>query len=196
MKKIIIAFAIFLSSLSTYAQSKGPTLNKRWEGMLSRSNNYQLYKVVKKTDLEEVWKAVQDSVNHLQNQLVREKSKIPTLDTQIKDLKKQVDEIDQKHQAVTIEKDNIVFLGAGVNKHTYVNILWVMIALIIVGAVILFFLFKNSNRITNQKKNEYDHLFKSFEEYKMSKIEMERKLRRELQTNMNMIEELKRHGRI
>lgn len=194
MKKIVFCTAFLLLTLTSFSQKV--TLNRRWDYMLDKSNNYQLYKVIKKTELTEVWKAVQDSVSYLQSQLQRERSKIKELEGQIVVLKKQVEDIDKKHQAVNIEKDNITFMGAKVNKHNYVNILWVIIGLVVIGCGILFILFLNSNRVTLQKSNEYDHLFKSFEEYKVSKIDLERKLRRELQTNMNMIEELKRHGRI
>ena len=196
MKKILFCILMIGAISNGYPQNKGITLNRRWEYMLDKSNNYQLYKVIKKTDLTDVWKAVQDSVSFLQIQLAREKVKITQLEAQIRDLKAQVNEIDQKHKAVTIEKDNIRFLGGGVNKHTYVNVLWAIILIILIGSGVLFTLFINSNRITQQKKGEYDDLFKSFEEYKIGKIELERKLRRELQTNMNMIEELKRNGRL
>jgi hypothetical protein len=191
MKKIIIFPILMFVATLAFSQGNSESLNKKWNGMLERAESYQFYKVIKKSDLDMVWKAVQDSVNRGKNDLIRERNQVKQQQVQIEHLQKQDYEVKAKLERVSKEKNSMVFLGMDVNKYTYTAILWVIIILVLAGCGILFFLFYNSNNITIQKINEYEHLSKTLEEYKYGKIEMERKLKRELQTYINKIEELK-----
>lgn len=196
MKKIAIVLTLLFFTLGGFSQNKDAGLDKRWAAMLEKSENYQLYKVIKKTELTEVWQQVQDSLQGLRRQLVEERGKIGKHTGNIASLQKELKEVNEKLEAISKEKDSISFLGMQINKNSYSSFLWVIIFLILGGAALLFFLFLNSNKVTVQSKASYDSLFSQFEEYKAVKIEVERKLRRELQTQMNTIEELKRNGRV
>jgi DNA-binding NtrC family response regulator len=56
----------------------------------------------------------------------------------------------------------------------------------------MFSLYKNSKKITKVKSQEYDLLAKQLEEARASKTETERKLKREIQTLVNKLEDLKK----
>lgn len=192
MKRLTI-YLLFMSLAGTVsAQSGQSSLDEKWNNMLNKAESYQHYKVIKKTDLSELWGVVQDSVSKLESMLVQERSKIVSQQNKIDQLEKQEGEVQAKLDAVTLEKDNMSFLGIEVDKYAYATILWVFIVVIAAGCGVLFFMFKTSNKVTVQKISEYDHLFNRFEDYKKSKIELERKLKRELQTQLNTVEELKR----
>jgi uncharacterized protein HemX len=191
MKRIIILQVLMFVAGLAFSQGNQETLNKKWSTMLDKAESYQFYKVIKKTDLDQVWKAVQDSVSRAKNDLIREKNQVKQQQSQIDQLQKQDYEVKSKLERTSKEKNSMVFLGMDVNKYTYTTILWLIIILVMAGCGILFFMYYNSNNITIQKINEYEHLSKTLEEYKYGKIEMERKLKRELQTYINKIEELK-----
>lgn len=192
MKIFTILTLLMLSAGAAFSQNSGSTLNKKWDIMLEKAENYEHYKVIKKVELNEVWKSVQDSVSRLKAELKQERSQIKDQAEQITTLQKQLEEVKTQLDGVSEERDSMSFLGAQVDKYSYATTLWFIIFIVLGGCGVLFFLFQNSNRGTVQKIKDYDDLSKSFEEYKQSKIEMERKLKREMQTYINSIEELKR----
>jgi hypothetical protein len=191
MKRIMIFPAFMFLAGVALSQGNNESLNKKWNTMLDKAESYQFYKVIKKSDLDGVWKAVQDSSNKVKNELIQERMEVKKQDAQIAQLQKQDYEVKAKLDRITKEKNTMGFLGMDVNKYTYTSILWIIIILVLSGCGILFFLYYNSNNTTVQKINDYEQLSKTLEEYKYSKIEMERKLKREIQTYMNKIEELK-----
>ena len=147
MKKISVYLIVMLLVNSAFAQK----LNDKWERMLENAENYQHYKVIKKADLAETWKAVQDSVRQVKADLAREKSVIFTQEDKINQLDKQIAELTNKYESTRNSKESISFLGLDVNKYTYTTILWALIAIIAGGAAVMFFLYNSSNRITQQK---------------------------------------------
>jgi hypothetical protein len=188
---IILQFLVFISIAASAQNDNSSTLNKKWDNMLERAETYEHYKVIKRTDLNDIWKEIQDSVVFLKAKLLNDANHIKKQDQQITDLQQHVAEVNAKLEAVQEEKDNMSFIGLSVDKYSYAAILWVIIFLVLAVAGLALFLYFNSNRVTRQKIQDYDLLSKSFEEYKQGKIEMERKLKRELQTNLNLIEDLK-----
>jgi hypothetical protein len=192
MKRIIIFQVLMFIVGVAFSQDKTESLNKKWGNMLDKAESYQFYKVIKKSELDDLWKAVQDSSNKVKNELRVEKNLVKQQNAQISQLQKQDYEVKTKLERVSKDKNNMVFLGMDVNKYTYTVVLWFIIFLVLIGCGVLFFLYYNSNNITVQKINDYELLSKTLEEYKYSKIEMERKLKREIQTYVNKIEELKK----
>ena len=191
MKKYILTLSLAALSCASFAQNPTVTLNQKWSQAIDKAETYQHYKVVKITDINETWKAVQDTIKGLKSQLKDERAVIVQQKEQIGSLEKQVKEVQAKLDEVTKGVENISFLGMEVNKYSYGNTLWTIIGVVLAGCAVLFFLFNNSNRITNQKIHEYESLFSDFEEYKKNALEKERKLKRDLQTQINKIEEMK-----
>jgi len=188
MKKIMIfPVLLFLTGIA-FSQN----LNEKWDKMLDKAETFEQYKVIKRSELADLWKSVQDSVSTLKSQLAKEKSHIYEQNVKIESLQKQVAQLTGDIENARNERDNMSFLGIQVDKYTYASMLWFVIFVILAGCGLLFYLFNNSNAVTQQTKSEYEQLSKSFEEYKQSKIEMERKLKREMQTYINKIEELKK----
>ncbi|MBC7452037.1 MAG: hypothetical protein H7259_11165 [Cytophagales bacterium] len=192
MEKYLLTTLLSLFFLTQSVLAQKITLNERWSRTIEHAENYEMYKVIKKTELNELWKAVQDSLSvykvEIKNettQLTVQKDTISHLYTTITDLRTQVSESKSG-------TESILFMGKPINKYTYSTILWVFLIITLVACGALFFMFKNSNKITQQAITEYKTLNASFDEYKVGKIEMERKLRREIQTQANKLEELKK----
>jgi F0F1-type ATP synthase assembly protein I len=173
------------------SQNSPTTLNQKWDNMLSKSENYQNYKVIKTSELLDVWKSIQDSIVRFKAELVQERNRIKGQNAQIIQLQKQVSDVKEELNGVTTQKNSMSFLGMDVDKYVYTSALWMIILIVVGSCAVLFYLYTKSNKVTVQKITEYDQLSRSFEEYKQGKIEMERKLKREIQTNANMVEELK-----
>lgn len=191
MKTFLIFPILLFATTLSFSQNTGETLDKKWDKMLNKAETFQLYKVINKAELGSVWKSVQDTVSQYKVLLNKERSQISQQQSQIASLQKQLSAVQTKLASETSVKDNMTFMKMEVNKYTYTTLLWVLIIIGFAGCAVLLFLFLNSNRTTVRKTKDYEQLFKELEEYKQSKIEVERKLKREIQTNMNTIEELK-----
>jgi uncharacterized protein HemX len=195
IQKIIMMFTLALVFNVGHAQNEAKYLDEKWDMMLSKSNNYQNYKVIKHSDLKDIWNNVQDTVKKFKTDLYQERKEIATQKDQIAALGKKVEELKNSLEQVNKDKDTMVFMGANVDKYGYAGFLWFVIAALGVGILVFFFLFNKSNRIANQKISDYENLFNSFEDHKKGSLERERKLKRDLQTQINLNEELKNSNR-
>lgn len=191
MSRLVILISLLFGFSFVHAQNEPVTLNDKWEKVVDKSESYQHYKVVKKTDLKEIWQAINDTIQLYKSSLKQEKSAISNQKAQIQALEKEVQKLNENLSQLTMSKDSMKFMNATVDKYTYATSLWVMVAAIAITCAILFFLYQNSHKVTRQKINEYEQLFNAFEEHKKTTLEKERKLKRELQTQSNLIEELK-----
>ncbi|MFL5730097.1 MAG: hypothetical protein ACJ75J_11480 [Cytophagaceae bacterium] len=192
MKKFILTPICALIAWAAFSQDVPETLDSKWDTMLNKSENYADYKVISKNMLNDMHKSVQDSVSKLKSDLQNERSKVKAQSDKIFSLNQQIKEGKQQFDQVSDEKNSMNFLGMQLNKYAYTVTLWFLLIGVSVGAVLLFFLYKNSKKITDVKGREYHEIAKQLDEAKAAKVETERKLKRELQTLMNKLEELKR----
>lgn len=188
MKNIFILAILSLTSLQIFGETK-VDLDEKWNKMVSKANTYQEYKVIKISELNSMWKLVQDHVKSQDMGMANEKNILDRQKVKIANLEKQTIVLNQKIDQISTDKESINFLKFTFNKYNYTTFLWLFIGLTVVSSAVLFFLFNRSNKITVQKINDFTELSKAFEEHKQSKIESERKLKRELQTYMNKSEE-------
>lgn len=195
MSRLAILIFLLFGFSFVYAQNEPVTLNDKWEKVVDKSESYQHYKVIKRTDLKDVWQAVNDTIRLYKTSLQQEKTVINDQKARIQSLEKEVQKLNDNLSQLTISKDSMKFMNATVDKYTYATTLWVVIAAIAITCAVLLFLYQNSHKVTRQKINEYEQLFNAFEEHKKTTLEKERKLKRELQTQSNLIEELKTSAR-
>jgi hypothetical protein len=192
MKKFIFTSAYLIIALAANAQDTLNTLDSKWNYMLSKAENYEAYKVINKNQLNEVYKSIKDTLTQLRAGLAAERLKVKGQNDQILLLNKQIKDEKAKFDQVSGEKDSIGFMGMQINKYTYVSLLWIVLIGIAAGSVLMFFLYRNSKNITRTKSQEYSVLEKQLEEAKAARTETERKLKREMQTLINKLDELKR----
>jgi len=191
MSRLVILISLLFGFSFAHAQNEPVTLNDKWEKVVDKSESYQHYKVIKKTDLKDVWQAINDTIQFYKSSLKQEKATIGNQKGQIQSLEKEVQGLNESLSQLTLSKDSMTFMNATVDKYTYATTLWFIIASVAIACAVLFFLYQNSHKVTRQKINEYEQLFNAFEEHKKTTLEKERKLKRELQTQSNLIEELK-----
>jgi hypothetical protein len=192
MKKSLIVVLFMVVSSTAFAQNNGPSLEQKWSRMLEKAENYDPYKVIKKTELADFWKSVNDSIVRYQKELKTERRTVASQQAEISQLKNTSAELNTTLSQTQIDKDSVTFLGIKANKFLYLSTLCLLFLVAVAGIVVLYYMYMNSNSVTTQKISAYAVLSKEFDEYKLGKIEMERKLRRELQTQVNKLEELKK----
>ncbi len=194
---LFIVFLLILSSNASFAQDEPAeidvpnTLENQFQELKSNSNNYQIYKVVNETSLDNFWKSVADSLKMDRAEIKALKAEVSQLNDEVGSLKIQVTERDAQLEEQEYQIEHMSFLGIGLTKGTYIVFTWILILILLIAALILYFRFKSANRITIKSKSEYSALSEEFENHKKRARENESKIKRELQTEINTVQELK-----
>jgi len=188
MKKYVLYGLLIILTHSVTGQN----LEQRWDKVIQGAENYQNYKVIKKSELNDLWKVINDTLAKSKLDLASEKAQVLDQSNVITQLQKETAELKASLESTIEAKDTISFLGMSINKYSYATILWCLIAIACGACGFLYYQFRNSNKVTVQKISDFDELSNTFEEYKKNAVEKERKLKRELQTCMNTIEDMKK----
>lgn len=189
----LLALAIFFLANIALAQEQEPvTLEEKFNELNSTSETYEQFKVITTTRLNDFWKEVMDSLQ-VQKQEISQLSNLST------ERKLEADQLQSKMDGISAELEKaesntttISFLGADIQKSTYHLIVWGIIILLAVLCVIVWWTSKSGSSTTKQAKEEYDSINAELEASKNKARETQIKLKRELQTALNQIEELKR----
>ncbi|HKK39026.1 MAG TPA: hypothetical protein VJ949_06390 [Cryomorphaceae bacterium] len=194
-RQFIFIFALAVLPFAGIAQEEETdepnTLENQYIELKKKSNNYQQYKVVDQNKLDGFWSSVEDTLNE-------NRAEISSLNAEVRDLKKTVSTLETNlaerdsslsNQAYQIE--HMSFLGIDMTKGGYITFSWVIIFILIVAVLILYFRFSSANKTTKSTKKDFNQLQEEFEEHRRKTREKETKLKRDLQTEINRVEELK-----
>ncbi|ALI99983.1 hypothetical protein [Rufibacter tibetensis] len=212
-----ISFSLLFSVLVlTAAQAQTPattakdranfSLQQQFSSLKFRSSTEMKYnqphKVVKQASLDAFFKSVQDTLR-AREQSIKNAGK----ETAVKLAQTQKELADQKLQVQALQEANaqkeqqiqqgahdvatLSVLGIDMDKQVYVILSLVIILALGAIAGVFAFMYKNSNRVTQEKINAYDELTEEFKTHKQLAREKEVKLKREQQSEANKVEELK-----
>lgn len=161
------------------------TLESQFDYLYRKSSSYQEYKVVKKTNYTKIKGNVLDSLKSIKNELDNTKQLVTNQANEINDLKANLKTTNDNLTGVTIEKDNIKFIGISLTKASYNSILWSIIVGLVLFLLLFIYKFKNSNSITKQANQLLSETEEEFIQFKTVALEREQKVRRELQDEIN-----------
>lgn len=190
--KIIGLFTFFAFATYVVGQQEEPapslnsgTISSQFDYINSVSNNFQEYKVVKRTNLDKIQKNVTDSLNVFKDQLVTVKKDLKERQEQIAGLEAQMSELQDQLSVAVSERDSFEFLGMPIHKSAYSSIMWTIV-LILTGAL-LFFLFQysQSHKVISKARKDLEDTMEEFDQHRKNTLERERKLKRELVDAMN-----------
>ncbi|MRT17360.1 hypothetical protein F3C99_10360 [Vitellibacter sp. q18] len=190
MKKIVfLTLPLLFFSIQIAAQDsiqiKKNTLNDQMVEAFDKSNSYQEYKVVKKSQLATLKRNILDSVSSLQrritlleNEIALEKTSVDSLQTSLKQTRENLASAKKK-------EDGIEIFGMLTSKATYNAVLWSIIVILLLFSGFLFYRFLNSHKITNAAQLKMAEMEIELEDYRRNSLEREQKLRRKLQDEIN-----------
>lgn len=165
------------------------SLQEKYDNMLESTETYEQYKVIPRTNLNGFWAEVKDSlsqsaqtIRELRNQAADQQANTISHLAKVDDLQSQLDE------SLNLN-DSIYFIGIPFSKVGYHLMVWLIIVVLAVLGVISYFMFMRSNRVTTRVKKEHETLIEEFEEHKSKAREAQIKLKRELQTAVNQLNE-------
>jgi len=177
---LTISLLLIFISRNAIAQVQDTSLAKQYEEVVIKSGSYKVYKNIRKTKIEQLWKNVTDSLQKEKKiaadskaELQKGLAEIPLLQAEIRELKA---------------------ASSPINKISNVSdttLLWGLIALLSAGIVIVIYRSRSSVQELKEQVERYEELSTEFREYKSKAAEKERKLARELQDERNLVDELK-----
>lgn len=161
------------------------SINNQFDYVITKSNNYQDYKVVKKTWLSTLKRHTLDSLKAIHKTLDDTQIIVDTQAKEILELKKNLANTKSTLDETNIEKDNILLFGIQMSKGNYNVLLWSIIGGLFVLLLLFIYKFKNSNSITKQANKTLAETEEEFEEHRRNALEREQKVRRQLQDEIN-----------
>ncbi len=191
---IFILFAFF-QGLSAQEDKSTPldsdNLDNQFQYIITKTESFQQYQVVKRTLLHKLKKNTLDSIQLLktkQNDLI---AQVKDLKSELSSLEARMKETQEKFDTATKEKDSLKLFGILITKSTYYLIVLTIILGLIAALAVVFILFKRSNAITIKTKDTLTNTQDEFEKHRKWALEKEQKLSRELlkeqQRNKGMV---------
>ena len=161
------------------------TIDNQFEYVIRRSNNYQEFKVVKKTWLYELKAHTIDSLNAVQKELKDTQATVNNQSNEINQLKTELANTKTNLDNTKKEKNSMALFGMQMSKGGYNALMWTIIAALLVLLLLFIYKFRNSNSITKQAKKSLIETEEEYEEYRRNSLEREQKVRRQLQDEIN-----------
>ncbi|WP_339663417.1 hypothetical protein [uncultured Polaribacter sp.] len=189
--KLLLLF--FLSTtLYAFAQETVVTEEKednslagQFEKMHRTSTGFQTFKVIDKDVLQKLKSNVLDSIKSYKNLVSTNENLLITERENIEQLNLSLNKTKLELETLQQQENSISFLGAQLNKNTYNLILWTIVILLALGLGFFAFKFSRSNILTNQARNNLLDIEQELELYRKKSIEIQQKLGRELQDEIN-----------
>ncbi len=188
MKNSNLLILLLISTLSVFAQDN--SLENQFDEVLKRSNNYQEFKVVKKTDLNILKSNTLSTVSQLENTIENATQEINSQKATISNLNKELESTKNDLEISKDKEKNIEVFGLKTTKGTYNTAMFSLIGFLVVTIIILFVKFNNSNRVTKATKTKLTETEHELESFRHRTIEKEQQLRRKLQDEINKNKDL------
>ncbi|WKN29601.1 hypothetical protein PZB74_11560 [Porifericola rhodea] len=197
-RMLFFGLAVCLSVTSVFAQETSSDIDKQFNEMIESSNSVKSssgreYKVVNLQDLNNIWRNVQNRLADSKQELKSTQDKVENLNQEVAKLTQKIDEqqviVEDSEHAAT----HISVLGLDVPKDKFVAAFWITTAILLVLLAGAIYQFKRSRNVTQRTQLNFVQLQEEMEELRRTSLEKERRLRRELQTERNAVEEMGRN---
>ncbi len=175
----------FLVSITGFCQDNTNSIENQFIKVVDKSNNYQEFKVIKKSKINVLRKNVMDSISALEDKITTSLVEIEKQKSEIELLTQNLNTT-KSNLAASIEKENgIEVLGMLTKKTTYNALLWSIILGLIAILVFIFYKYKSSNVITKDTNLKLTEIETEFDAHRRKTLESEQLLRRKLQDEIN-----------
>jgi len=193
MKRIYFFLLTLLISVSTISAQEtdkelsltNSSVNEKFDYVIKKSNNFQEFKVVKRTWLHSLKKQVIDSVNKQKQEIKSLSIIIENQKSNTKKLELKITSLNNEITTVNTDKDNISFVGSDMKKASFKNLFWGIISVLSILLLFFIYKFKSSNTVTQETKTQLADVEKEYESHKKTALEREQKVMCKLQDELN-----------
>jgi len=168
-------------------EQKPNTINQQFEDMLDASNNFQEYKVVRRTTLDCLQSNTQDSLNAF-------KARVSTFDDQLEErnnniasLKSSLKETKNTLEETRANVASISFLGIDMSKAGYKTLMWSIVGVLALALVFFIIRYRGSNAHTVAARKKLSEVEYEYDDFRKKSLEKEQRLGRQLQDERNKV---------
>ena len=166
--------------------------SEQYQNMIEGSETFEIYKVIPITKMNEFGQIMNDSVQNLKENVASAKSAMMKAETERDSAKSQMNKLSSELEEAEKAVDQMPLLGIPMSKTTYNIVMWSIVVILIAGLVIVYIMFLNSFRMTRQAKKDKELVDQELEDLRKRSHEKQVKIKRELQTALNKLEEQRR----
>ena len=185
--KFFLFFLFLIVNITVYSQK----LDDQFQILNESSQTFKDYKVIKINELNDFWEIVLDSIQTNRDYNAGIVSRNKAQEEEIIQLREELAKNNLALQSMEYETSHIDVLGVPLSKTSYKIINFVIIIVLILGSGFLFLNLQERGRTAKVKIKAFETLESNFEEYKKATLEKQMKLRRELQTERNRLEQIR-----
>lgn len=180
-----ILFSIAFSSLAQNSSDgqnslQSGTIDSQFDYIYDVSNNFQEYKVVKQSNLDQLKSNILDSMQTMRAEVLDIKNQIKSQNDSISAINQRLEQSEIEKQEAIDAKDNFSFLGIGIHKAVYSSIMWILVAGLAFGLAFFSFQYFKSFKKIKKAQRDLAELQEEFDQHRKNTLERERKLKREL----------------
>lgn len=162
-----------------------PSLREQFDELISRSNSYQDFWVIKKNAIQDLQKTIQDSLNVQAGSKRKAESELQQVQTRLNKTEELLEAAEQRSTELDKAKDSINLFGLPLNKALYQTIVYATLGILLALLVIVSLRYQSRSGATGKVEKALRDTQEEFDQYKKRAIEREQKLKRELQDELN-----------
>jgi septal ring factor EnvC (AmiA/AmiB activator) len=186
---LMILSSLFLVSSGQEDKAKpsldNGTIESQFNYLITKSNRYEAFKVVKEAWLYKLKAHVNDSLNVLKTELNETKTREVNHKNEISSLNTELEQTREKLAQAIKEKNSIKFVGIPMNKAGYKSLVWTIIGGLAAALIIVFLMFRRGHTVTTQKKRDLEETKEELEAFRRRALERESQLARKLHDEIN-----------
>lgn len=195
-KTLILLCINFLLIQNAVSQEKEvkpapTTIGESFDQLMSEYGTWDIYKVVPVTRMEQFSKSLTDTMKLKEARIQQLAGKIRNQQVKIDAANEKIAGLNESLEQSESTNDKIAFMGIDFQKSGYHVMMWALVAILFFLAALAYLLFIRSNKLTNQSRKECENLKKELEDQRTKSHENQLKIKRELQTAVNLLTE---HG--
>ncbi|WKK73973.2 hypothetical protein QYS49_19305 [Marivirga salinae] len=191
--KVLVIFSMIAFGIHFDAKAQDDAnLSEQYQNMVEGSETFEKYKVISIAKVNSFGQIMNDSINSLKEKVSSSKNARLQAEKERDSAKSQMTELKNELETTQSAVDEMPFLGIPMSKTTYNIVMWSIVVILIAGLAIVYVMFLKSYRTTRQAKKDKELVDQELEDLRKRSHDKQVKIKRELQTALNKLEEQRR----
>lgn len=166
------------------------TINDQFKTVVDGSNNYQEYKVIKQTQIKQLWVNAVDSLNQKDAKYLEISQQINNQKTAIQKQKTDLAKKENNLQKTLNSVNEISLLGIfTIEKGSYKILMWSLVLILAILVGVFYFASFSARKEAKYRIKLFEEVQEEYKVYKAKANENEKKLARALQDERNKLAE-------
>lgn len=190
--KLLAVGAMFLALIGTlpvHGQTE-KSLDQLFSEILDSSESYEEYKVIKTLKLNAFRGAMFDSLKLYRGTIKNLQGELSEVKSDMAEMRSELQAVQQSFNDSQANSEMIGFLWFDVKKLTYSIFLWSLVALLTLCLAIMYGRIKHVCGVVKRVKAAYSKIVEDYRNQRFQATEKQIKLKRELQTALNRLENI------